>query len=78
MSSTQYPFSPVLSNISIARGIGAPGVGTRLAPLVAGADLKYEYPVFEDHRGTGTIDTKRAPGEDVKEVQSDKLSLIHI
>lgn len=75
MSSTQYPFSPVLSNISIARGIGAPGVGTRLAPLVAGADLKYEYPVFEDHRGTGTIDTKRAPGEDVKEVQSDKYEM---
>lgn len=72
MSASQYPFSPVLSNISISRGLGAQGVGTRLAPLVPGADLKYEYPVFDDNRGTGSIDTERAPGDDVKVVDSDK------
>jgi hypothetical protein len=72
MSNTQFPFSPVLSNLSIARGLGSPGVGTRVAPLIPGADLKYEYPVFEDHRGTGAIDTERAPGADVKQVESDK------
>ena len=75
MSSTQYPFSPVLSNISISRGLGGTGAGTILAPLVRGADLKYEYPEFEDFRGTGTIDTKRAPGGKVKRVKNDRYEM---
>ena len=69
--SSQYPFSPVLSDISIARGLGRPGVGTVIAPLKFESDLKYEYPVFEDHRGTGTIDSQRAPGAEVKTILND-------
>ena len=75
MSATQFPFSPVLSEISIARGLGRPGVGTVIAPLKFESDLKYEYPVFEDHRGTGTIDSLRAPGDEVKVILNDSYKM---
>ena len=75
MSTSQYPFSPVLSNISISRGLGGTGAGTILAPLVRATDLKYEYPEFTDFRGTGTIDTKRAPGSKVKRIQNDRYEM---
>ena len=75
MNTTQFPFSPVLTGFSRDRGLGGTGAGTILAPLVRGTDLKYEYPVFEDNRGTGTIDVERAPGANVKEVQADKFTM---
>lgn len=69
--SSQFNYSPVLSDLSIARGLGRAGVGTIVAPLKFEGDLKYEYPEFDDFTGTGSIDTERAPGADVKMIQND-------
>lgn len=68
-NTSQFILNRPLTNMSIQRGIGEMGVGTRISPIVSGKDINGLYFV-RDRQRIGQVDTTRAPGEKVKRLAS--------
>lgn len=69
-----FVYNPLLTQMSIKRGLGERGVGVRLAPLVDSQDINGLYFV-RDRQRVGSVDPKRAPGEKVKMAESSRSTL---
>lgn len=74
INNAQFIYRPLLSQMTIKRGLGRPGPGQKFAPLVAGTSLTGSYFV-RDRQRIGHVDTRRAPGEFVKRMEASKGSL---
>lgn len=69
-----FVYNPLLTQMSIKRGLGERGVGVRLAPLVDSQSINGTY-LVRDRQRVGSVDPKRAPGEKVKMAESSRTSL---
>lgn len=65
-----FIYRPLLTQMSIRKGIGEMGVGTQLAPLVQHDSINGTYFV-RDRQRIGKVDPKRGPGEFVKRMEAE-------
>lgn len=69
-----FVYNPLLTQMSIKRGLGERGVGVRLAPLVDSNSINGTY-LVRDRQRIGSVDPKRAPGAKVKMAESSRTTL---
>lgn len=73
-NNSQFVYRPLLTNMSIRKGLGESGVGLDLAPRVNSSGIQGMYLVRNRQR-TGGVDPKRAPGEFVKRTNTSRGQL---
>lgn len=69
-----FVFNPLLTQMSIKRGLGERGTSVALAPIVDSQSINGVYNV-RDRQRVGSTDPKRAPGEKVKMAETSRNSL---
>lgn len=74
MPNGMFVYRPLLTQMTIQRGIGEAGVGSELAPLVEHDSINGVYFV-RDRQRLGHVDPKRAPGEFVKRMETESGKL---
>jgi hypothetical protein len=70
-----FVYRPLLTQMTIRRGIGRGGAGNRLAPLVRHTAINGVY-FKRDRYRIGHIKTQRAPGEKVKRAETARGELV--
>jgi hypothetical protein len=69
MSGNHLKYNSLLSKMFFQRGLGDPGIGTQIAPLVKSERLSHSYMVVDRAESGVKTDIKRAPGQDVKRLE---------
>lgn len=73
-NNSRFVYRPLLTNMSIRRGLGESGVGLDLAPRVNSSAINGVY-LERDRQRVGSVDPKRAPGEFVKRTNTSRGQL---
>ncbi len=69
-----FVYRPLLTQMTIRRGLGAAGIGTKIAPLVRHDAINGVY-FKRDRYRIGHVKTERAPGERVKRSETTRGNL---